>query len=74
VASLWECWLQSAGRSTRSVESPWTALQVRRHSSTVGFTEFVFGWPSTHQMSAFEHFVEEVMLRLLTLPARPPAP
>ena len=40
----------------------------------VGFTEFVFGWPSKHQMPAFEHFVEEIMPRLRNSPAPPPAP
>lgn len=47
------------------------ALVERFHE--VGFTEFVFGWPSESQMPVFEHFVEEVMPRLRDLPAPPPA-
>jgi alkanesulfonate monooxygenase SsuD/methylene tetrahydromethanopterin reductase-like flavin-dependent oxidoreductase (luciferase family) len=47
------------------------ALVERFHE--VGFTEFVFGWPSEHQMPVFEYFVEEVLPRLRDLPAPPPA-
>jgi alkanesulfonate monooxygenase SsuD/methylene tetrahydromethanopterin reductase-like flavin-dependent oxidoreductase (luciferase family) len=34
----------------------------------VGFTEFVFYWPSNDQMPVFDHFVDKVMPRLRSLP------
>jgi alkanesulfonate monooxygenase SsuD/methylene tetrahydromethanopterin reductase-like flavin-dependent oxidoreductase (luciferase family) len=38
----------------------------------VGFSEFVFWWPSEHQMPVFEHFVEDALPRLRNLPDSPP--
>jgi hypothetical protein len=40
----------------------------------VGFTEFVFYWPSDHQMPVFDHFVDKVMPRLQNFPAAPLTP
>jgi alkanesulfonate monooxygenase SsuD/methylene tetrahydromethanopterin reductase-like flavin-dependent oxidoreductase (luciferase family) len=39
----------------------------------VGFSEFVFWWPSEHQMPVFEHFVEDAIPRLRNLVDSPPA-
>ena len=39
----------------------------------VGFSEFVFWWPSEHQMPVFEHFVEDAIPRLRNLPESPPS-
>jgi hypothetical protein len=44
------------GPRTISSTKRWTWAKVC--SSQVGFREFVLGWPSEHQMPAFEHFVE----------------
>lgn len=40
----------------------------------VGFTEFVFYWPSDDQMPVFDHFVDEVMPRLRNFSAAPLGP
>jgi alkanesulfonate monooxygenase SsuD/methylene tetrahydromethanopterin reductase-like flavin-dependent oxidoreductase (luciferase family) len=47
------------------------ALVERFHE--VSFSEFVFWWPSEHQMSVFERFVEEVMPGMRNLPDTSPA-
>jgi alkanesulfonate monooxygenase SsuD/methylene tetrahydromethanopterin reductase-like flavin-dependent oxidoreductase (luciferase family) len=45
------------------------AEELVKRFHEVGFSEFVFWWPSEHQMLVFERFVQEVMPSLRNLPS-----